>query len=117
MPAREDMAHGAVRRPVEGGGQGAEEAAPGLALPANDRDLVEKGMAAPRCGRTATRTMGGMKGAPGLAGRVPPERGSLWSIRSRPLPPTRLAPPVGQPGRTVRRTRWCRARRGTARRA
>ena len=34
-----------------------------------------------------------MKGAPGLAGRVPLERGGLWSIRSRPVSPTRLAPP------------------------
>ena len=31
-----------------------------------------KTLPAPRCGRTATHAMGGMKGAPGLAGRDPP---------------------------------------------
>ena len=32
-----------------------------------------------------------IKGAPGLAGRDPPEKGVLWSIRCRPLPPTHMA--------------------------
>ena len=84
----------------------------------------------PRCGCTATRVMGGMKGAPGLVGHVPLGRGGRWSTRPR-LPPLtrpalplrsarpRLPPlthpalPVGQPDR--RRTRR-HAVRGAGRR-
>ena len=40
-----------------------------------------------------------MKGAPGLAGRDPPKRGSLRSTRFRPLQPTC----VGRPGRQTDR--------------
>ena len=96
-------AHGDASK--DGGGQGPEEAAPGSALPAYDQDLVGRGMtrAARRPHRDAGH--GGMKGSPGLTGRVPLERGSLWSIRSRPLPLTRLASPVGRPDRTARRRR------------
>ena len=74
----------------------------------------------PRCGRTATQVMGGMKGAPGLAGHVPPGRGGLWSTRPRPQPLTLPALPVGELGlrrakrRTARRAQWRHARRSEA---
>ena len=44
MPAREDMAHGAVCRTAAGGEQGAEDAAPVVALPAHDQGPEEKDM-------------------------------------------------------------------------
>jgi hypothetical protein len=61
-----------------------------------------------------------MKGAPGLAGHVPPGRGGLWSTRPRPQPLTLPALPVGELGlrrakrRTARRAQWRHARRSEA---
>ena len=74
-PKGKDMAHAVVRRPVEEGERGAEEAAPDLALPAHGQGPKERDMthAALRTYRDAGH--GGMKRAPGLAGRDPSEGG------------------------------------------
>ena len=68
----------------------AKEAPPPLARPPSRRGHNKKEMmvrAAPLGRRDAGH--GGMKGAHGLTGRDPSERGVLWSIGCRPPPPVR----------------------------
>ena len=80
-PPRPGQAQGNMKG---GGGSGlgpdAKEAPLPLAHPPSGRGPKEKDMA-----HAATRAIGEMKGAPGLAGRGPSAKGVAWSTRRRPL--------------------------------